>query len=52
MALTDITPGPAEDEISRLLRTSSLVPLTIAASPINGTRLILTLLSGTESTQR
>ena len=31
MALTDITPGPAEDEISRLLRTSSLVPLTIAA---------------------
>ena len=31
MALTDITPGPTEDEISRLLRTSSLVPLTIAA---------------------
>ncbi|HJR21761.1 MAG TPA: PAS domain-containing sensor histidine kinase [Dongiaceae bacterium] len=31
MALTDITPGPAENEISRLLRTSSLVPLTIAA---------------------
>ena len=31
MALTDITPGPAEDEISRLLRTSSLVPLTITA---------------------
>ncbi|HKP22216.1 MAG TPA: PAS domain-containing sensor histidine kinase [Dongiaceae bacterium] len=31
MALTDTTPGPAEDEISRLLRTSSLVPLTIAA---------------------
>ena len=31
MALTDITPGPAEDEISRLLRTSSLVPLTVTA---------------------
>ena len=31
MALTDSTFGPAEDEISRLLRTSSLVPLTIAA---------------------
>ncbi len=31
MALTDTTLGPAEDEISRLLRTSSLVPLTIAA---------------------
>jgi PAS domain S-box-containing protein len=31
MALTDITPAPAEDEISRLLRTSTLVPLTITA---------------------
>jgi two-component system cell cycle sensor histidine kinase PleC len=31
MALTDITPGPAEDEISWLLRTSALVPLTITA---------------------
>ena len=31
MALTDITPGPTEDEIGRLLRTSSLVPLTITA---------------------
>jgi PAS domain S-box-containing protein len=31
MALTDITLGLAEDEISRLLRTSSLVPLTVAA---------------------
>lgn len=31
MALTDTTPGPAEDEISRLLRTSSFVPLTITA---------------------
>ena len=31
MALTDTTPAPAEDEISRLLRTSTLVPLTITA---------------------
>jgi PAS domain S-box-containing protein len=31
MALTDTNLGPAEDEISRLLRTSSLVPLTITA---------------------
>ena len=31
MALTDITPRPTEDEIGRLLRTSSLVPLTITA---------------------
>ena len=31
MALTEITPGPTEDEIGRLLRTSSLVPLTITA---------------------
>ena len=31
MALIETIPGPAEDEISRLLRTSSFVPLTIAA---------------------
>jgi two-component system cell cycle sensor histidine kinase PleC len=31
MALIDTTPAPAEDEISRLLRTSTLVPLTITA---------------------
>jgi PAS domain S-box-containing protein len=31
MAFIETNPGPAEDEISRLLRTSSLVPLTVAA---------------------
>jgi PAS domain S-box-containing protein len=31
MRLTDTNPQAAEDEISRLLRTSSLVPLTISA---------------------